>query len=34
VSFAECIDTLEALVTPAVAKGVAASLPRSPALQT
>jgi predicted PurR-regulated permease PerM len=34
VSFAECVDALEALVTPAVRKGPAASASRSPALQT
>ena len=34
VSFADCIDTLEALVTPAVAQQRSATAPRSPALQT
>jgi hypothetical protein len=34
VSFAECVDALEALVKPAVAKAPAASASRSPALQT
>ena len=34
VTFAECVDALEALATPAVPKGPAASASRSPALQT
>ena len=34
VSFADCVDTLEALVTPAVAQQRSATPPRSPALQT
>ena len=34
VSFADCVDTLEALVTPAVAQQRVAAAPRSPALQT
>ena len=34
VSFAECVDALEALATSAVPKGPAASASRSPALQT
>ena len=34
VSFADCLDALEALATPAVAPRSAASTPRSPALQT
>jgi predicted PurR-regulated permease PerM len=34
VSFADCVDALEALVTPAVAEGVPANAPRSPVLQT
>jgi predicted PurR-regulated permease PerM len=34
VSFADCVEVLEALATPAVAKGLAARAPRSAALQT
>jgi predicted PurR-regulated permease PerM len=34
VSFADCVDALEALATPAAARRLAASTPRSPALQT
>ena len=34
VSFADCFDALEALATPAAARRLAASPPRSPALQT
>jgi predicted PurR-regulated permease PerM len=34
VSFGDCVDALEALATAAVTRGVAASSPRSPALQT
>jgi hypothetical protein len=34
VSFADCVDALEALATPAVAPRLTASPPRSPALQT
>ncbi|MDB6015334.1 MAG: family transporter [Gammaproteobacteria bacterium] len=34
VSFADCVDALEALATPAAAPRLAASPPRSPALQT
>ena len=34
VSFGECLDALEALPTAAVTRGVAASSPQSPALQT
>jgi predicted PurR-regulated permease PerM len=34
VSFADCVDVLEALATPAAARRLTASAPRSPALQT
>jgi hypothetical protein len=34
VSFADCVDSLEALATPAVARRLAANAPKSPVLQT